>query len=420
MAAPQQLSSQAPTPEKFTSPLPDLVTTPQSGPRVWLERVNFVGYSGPQQLLIDAQGRIAAIAPQAEAVDWSADQRVAFPGDYLSLPGLDLQINGALGLSYLDVQPDEEGTFRLGQTCEFLAKIGVAGFLPTLITAPVKTLQAGLQVFAGFLEKPNPGAKILGLHLEGPFLNPEKRGAHPQRHLLPLNIENVKRVFGDYGSIVKLITLAPELDPTETVIPYLVEQGITVSLGHSQATALQAQRAFDQGMSMLTHAFNAMPSLHHRQPGPLAAAITDPRVSYGLIADGQHVDPLMLELLIRTDRPGEKGTFLVSDALAPLGLGDGVYPWDERHITVQSGTARLPDGTLSGTTLGLLSGVQHLVKWGICHPDQAIALATEAPRNALNLPGLELGYAVNQLLTWSYDSGAKELAWEWFCLDRLV
>jgi N-acetylglucosamine-6-phosphate deacetylase len=186
---------------------------------------------------------------------------------------------------------------------------------------------------------------------------------------------------------------------------------MTVSLGHSQATAEQAQQAFAQGARMVTHAFNAMPSLHHREPGLLGAAITNPQVYCGLIADGQHVSPMMMEILLRASRY-DRGIFLVSDALAPLGLLDGVYPWDSRQIVVNQGTARLPDGTLSGTTMSLLVGVQNLVKWGLCSPDSAISLATEAPRRAIGLPSLKVGqghYA--NLLRWHYDPINKDLTW---------
>ncbi|MFM8009044.1 MAG: N-acetylglucosamine-6-phosphate deacetylase, partial [Dolichospermum sp.] len=186
-------------------------------------------------------------------------------------------------------------------------------------------------------------AQILGVHLEGPFLNYHKRGAHPSEYLLPLTLDRVKRVLGDYAPIVKLITLAPELDRTGKVIPYLRSLGITVSLGHSQATAVESQQAFSQGATMVTHAFNAMPPLNHREPGLLGAAINDSSVFCGFIADGQHVNPMILKILLRAS----KSLFIVSDALAPLGLPDGIYPWDNRQIEVINGTARLQDGTLT-------------------------------------------------------------------------
>jgi len=205
------------------------------------------------------------------------------------------------------------------------------------------------------------------------------------------------------------MTLAPELDQASEVIPYLRSLGIIVSLGHSLATAAQAQHAFDRGATMVTHAFNAMPPLHHREPGLLGAAIAHSQVRCGLIADGQHVSPIMMDILLRSSQY-DQGVFLVSDALSPLGLPDGIYPWDTRQIEVTHGTARLLDGTLSGTTLPLLVGVQNLVKWGICEVEQAIALATVAPRRAIGLPTDYIGQPAH-LLRW-HQSESGELQWE--------
>jgi N-acetylglucosamine-6-phosphate deacetylase len=277
----------------------------------------------------------------------------------------------------------------------------------------VEKIQRSLAVFADFVTTQHheqPTAQILGVHLEGPFLNSQKRGAHPAEYLLPLTIDNVKRVLGDYDHVVKVITLASELDSTGEVIPYLRSLGITVSLGHSLATATQAEEAFKLGASMVTHAFNAMPGLHHREPGLLGAALVHPDVYCGMITDGQHVCPTMIQLLLRAGCY-EKGIFLVSDALAPIGLPDGIYPWDTRQIEVKNGTALLPDGTLSGTTLPLLVGVQNLVQWGICGVEEAIALATVAPRYAIGLPGIAAAQPA-QLLRWQLDKGIGELTWQ--------
>jgi N-acetylglucosamine-6-phosphate deacetylase len=248
----------------------------------------------------------------------------------------------------------------------------------------------------------------LGVHLEGPFLNPQKRGAHPSAYLLNLTLNFVTNILSKYAETVKVITLAPELDPTGEVIPYLRSLGIIVSLGHSQANFGQAEQAFTSGASMVTHAFNAMPGLHHREPGLLGAALTQSHVQCGFIADGQHVHPAMLKILIRAGNYGE-GLFLVSDALSPLGLPDGKYPWDDREIEVIDGTARLPDGTLSGTTRSLLVGVQNLVKWDICDVDNAIDLATIAPRRAIGMSVNYLGQSAN-LLRWHCDRD-NELTW---------
>lgn len=374
------------------------------------------GYQGLQQIRVDLEGKISQILPMSESgkvIPPPDLQILDVAGDWVSLGGVDLQINGALGKAFTDLQ--QHNVPSLQEICEFLWQQGIDAFLPTLVTTSVENIQRSLSVIADFVpcQKPTekPAAQILGVHLEGPFLNPHKRGAHPSEYLQPLTVDKVKQILGDYTNIVKVITLAPELDTSGEVIPYLRSLGITVSLGHSQATAAQAQQAFALGASMVTHAFNTMPGLHHREPGLLGAAIIDPNVWCGLIADGQHVNPIMIQLLLRASYY-EQGIFLVSDALAPIGLADGVYPWDKRQVEVKYGTARLADGTLAGTTLPLLAGAQNLVRWGICEAQRAIAMATTSPRQAISLSGMESGKPATQLLRWHLDKSTAELTWQ--------
>ncbi|MBD2017353.1 N-acetylglucosamine-6-phosphate deacetylase [Microcoleus sp. FACHB-53] len=378
------------------------------------------GYQGLQQIRVDEQGIIACIEPMDSQLSIGAAHeslQMDVAGDWVSLGGVDLQINGGLGLAFTDLSLDDKYTLK--EICQYLWNQGVDAFLPTLVTTSVENIQRSLSVMAEFTKGGREDvAQILGVHLEGPFLNPQKRGAHPAEYLLPLTIDQVKRVLGDYAHIVKVMTLAPELDTTGEVIPYLRSLGITVSLGHSQATATQAEDAFKLGASMVTHAFNAMPGLHHREPGLLGAALIYPGVYCGLIADGQHVSPTMIQLLLRAGCY-EKGLFLVSDALAPIGLSDGVYPWDMRQIEVKNGTARLPDGTLAGTTLPLLVGVENLVQWGMCGVEEAIALATEAPRHAIGLPGMAVDQAAN-LLRWHVDEATSKLTWQHLILEKTI
>ncbi|MBD2744655.1 N-acetylglucosamine-6-phosphate deacetylase [Coleofasciculus sp. FACHB-1120] len=416
----------------------DATTLSMTAPIV-IRNARFRGYESLQQIWIH-QGRIEQILSMEtvfKMVPPEDLQVLDVEGDWVSLGGVDLQINGALGLAFPEL--NLENCDKLPEICKFLWNQGVDGFLPTIVTTSVENIQRSLSIFSNFVASPNQDratAQILGVHLEGPFLNPQKRGAHPAEYLLPLTIDNVKRVLGDYAGIVKAITLAPELDRTGEAIAYLRSLGITVSLGHSQATEAQAQQAFKLGASMVTHAFNAMPGLHHREPGLLGAALVHPAVQCGLIADGQHVSQTMIQLLLRASSTSlnqgqqgelsEQGIFLVSDALAPLGLPDGIYPWDTRQIEVKNGTARLRDGTLSGTTLPLLVGVQNLVRWGICEVETAIALATESPRRAIGLlkePSKRdrqknnktspyLSQPAHQLLRWHLDESTNELTWQ--------
>lgn len=364
------------------------------------------GYQDLQMIWVNEEGIIEQILPMGivcKRVSPAYLQILDVAGDWISLGGVDLQINGGLGLAFPELTA--KNVHKLGEISQYLWDAGVDGYLPTLVTTSIENIQRSLSLIANYNQK--SGAKILGVHLEGPFLNYGKRGAHPAEYLLPLTMNDVKRVLGDYAHLVKIMTLAPELDITGEVIPYLRSLGITVSLGHSHATAAQAQKAFDAGATMVTHAFNAMPPLHHREPGLLGAAMNTPNVMSSFIADGQHVVPIMLEILLRAS----KGLFLVSDALAPLGLPDGVYPWDNRKITVKKGTAKLADGTLSGTTLPLLTGVQNLAQWGICDVETAIFLATDAPRQAINLSKLTPGQTAS-LLRWHWQEDTKKLIWE--------
>jgi N-acetylglucosamine-6-phosphate deacetylase len=393
--------------------------------RMWIENVCLLNQTARFRIHVSGEAEIDSVEPlEGDAGDGlrpafghhplapPQEPTIDLMGDWLTLGGVDLQINGALGHAFPDLTVESLET--LTKASLYLWEQGVDAYLPTIVTTAIPKIQTSLAAIATYCsgqgEMTAPKAKVLGAHLEGPFLNPEKRGAHPAEFLLPLTQERLQSVLGEYANSVAMMTLAPELNPSGEAIAWLHSQGIGVSLGHSLATASEAHQAFQQGATLLTHAFNAMPPLHHRAPGLLTAALLTSGVWIGVIADGVHVDPEMLTLLLRM-RP-TPGLFLVSDALAPLGLADGVYPWDSRQITVQAGTARLPDGTLSGTTLPLLTGVQNLVRWGCCEPERAIALATEAPRQALGLPGFGVGQPAENLLRWHWQADTKTLTWQ--------
>ncbi len=371
----------------------------------WLLNARIPGHDGLQDVIVEA-GRVLGITPIGSGL---RNRKLPYQNlreDWLSLGGVDLQINGALGLAFPELTA--ANVDRLNDIGQFLWTAGVDGYCPTIVTTSIANIHRSLGLIRDFVPHSPQTAQILGVHLEGPCLNQAKRGAHPAEFLQPLTIGVMQEILRDYTDTVRIITLAPELDPSGTVVAYLREQGIIVSLGHSQASNAEAAQAFNQGATMVTHAFNAMPPLHHREPGMLGAAIVDPRVMCGFIADGQHICPTMLKLLLQASGP--TGLFLVSDALSPLGLPDGRYPWDSRSITVTDGTARLDDGTLSGTTLPLFQGVQNLVEWGICSIETAIHLATIAPRQAIGRPTELRGCAIGDLVRWRMD-GDRVTGW---------
>jgi N-acetylglucosamine-6-phosphate deacetylase len=262
---------------------------------------------------------------------------------------------------------------------------------------------------------------LLGAHLEGPFLAPARRGAHPLEHLCPPSLAALQeRIDGFYGPAntpdmdadIALVTLAPELEGAAAVIQALRDQGIVVSLGHSAADDTAAMAAYDAGVTMVTHAFNAMAGLGHRDPGPIAAATLRGDVALGLIADGVHVAPAMAVLL---QRLAPQQVVLVSDALAPYGLAEGLHRWDERSLVVANGSCRLEDGTLAGVTLPLLEGARRLAGWS-GRPEWAIAAATVLPRRVLGerrpLQELLLGRRLQDCLRWSpAGEGGGGLNW---------
>ena len=337
-----------------------------------------------------------------------AEEATSWAGDWISPRAIDLQINGGLGLAFPELIPDDLP--RLMKLLELLWQDGVEAIAPTLVTCGVAPLRQALAVLRQARSKAGAGCcRLLGAHLEGPFLTEARRGAHPREHLAAPSLKALEERIGGFETEISLVTLAPELEGACRVIQRLRELGICVALGHSAATDEQARAGFDQGVGMITHAFNAMPGLHHRAPGPIGEACRRGGIALGLIADGVHVDPTMAVLL---QRLAPEQTVLVSDALAPYGLNDGEHRWDERVLLVKNGTCRLADGTLAGVTLPQLEGVKRLARWSGA-PSSAIWSATVAPRRVLHT-GVStqdalLGRSLKTLLRWGMSNG--ELHW---------
>jgi N-acetylglucosamine-6-phosphate deacetylase len=374
---------------------------------------------------IDRDGLIARVRPtppgsRAGGEDWG--------GDWLSPGGVDLQINGGLGLAFPELEPGDLP--RLQALLELLWRDGVDAICPTLVTCAAAALRQALEVLAEARRQHRPGrCRLLGAHLEGPFLAPARRGAHPAQHLQAPSRQDLEALItgfsgGSEGDLA-LVTLAPELEGAAAVIADLRAAGVVVSLGHSDADESQARQSFDRGVAMLTHTFNAMAGLHHRDPGPVAAALRQGTVALGLIADGVHVAPSMAVLL---QRLAPRQLVIVSDALAPYGLEEGAHRWDERLLLVKDGSCRLEDGTLAGVTLPLLEGVRRLAGWS-GQEGASIAAATLAPRRVLGdhrpLERLLLGRPLAGTLRWStvegslhwqrpasWGAGRQEAAWD--------
>lgn len=287
-------------------------------------------------------------------------------------PGLvDLQVNGAAGVD-VTAEPG-----RLPEVSAELARHGVTAYLPTVITSSAEARGAALEAWRR--HPADVGARPLGVHLEGPMLAPERKGAHPGRWLAPPDLRLVEGWTPEAG--VRVVTLAPELPGALGVVAELVSRGVVVSIGHTAASAEQVLAALDAGATAGTHLFNAMPPLSGRDPGPVGALLGDPRPVVGLIVDGHHLDPTAVRLAWRC--LGPERFWAVSDTTAALGVPDGPARLGDHDVVVADGTVRLADGTLAGSAASLVRCLSVLLATTGCTLADALATATTVPARLL-------------------------------------
>ena len=326
--------------------------------------------------LIIEQNKIAAlitghIAPQA------GDQVIDASG-YWVVPGfIDVHVHGGVGQDTMDATPD--AICAMGH---FFAQHGVTSYLPTTMTASEEAIQAAIDNVVS-CSQPADGAQPLGLHLEGPYLNPAHRGAQHPDYLRSPNPAEYKRWF-ESGHI-RLITVAPELNGAQRFIAAGVEKGIEFAIGHSGASYEQVVEAANWGARQATHTFNGMLGLHHRAPGTLGGTLTDERIYCQIIVDGIHVHPAMVKLLIRAKRIGR--TILITDAIRAAGWPDGTCDLDERPVTVENGVVRIASGNLAGSTLTLDMALRNTMHYAGLSLREALPMATAVPAQALRLEG---------------------------------
>jgi len=307
-------------------------------------------------------------------------------GDCFIAPGfIDLHVHGIAGADTMAA-----GDGSLAVMARALARHGVTAFLPTTVTAGLGTLAAVMRDvdrYMGRQEKEGlPGARVLGVHLEGPWISPEFKGAQNGKYILEPTGESLMRLLASPGAgAVRIVSLAPELPGAEECIAVLRRHGIKVSMGHTGATYEEALRAVDLGATGVTHCFNAMTGLHHRAPGVAGAALLAETLTAELIADGIHVHPAVMRLLIRAR--GREKVILVSDAVAAADLPEGHGLLGEREIRVRHGRASLADGTLAGSVLTLDQAVRNLVRWCAVPLADAVCMAAAAPAAAIGLDG---------------------------------
>jgi N-acetylglucosamine-6-phosphate deacetylase len=291
----------------------------------------------------------------------------------IAVPGLvDVHINGFAGVDFLVAGPDDYAAAGAA-----LAATGVTAYQPTFIAAPTEDLRSATLAVAEAMSIGAPGARILGVHLEGPFLAATHRGIHPKAALRPPDRALLDRLLG--AGPVSMVTLAPELPGALELVELLVERGIAVSCGHTDATAAEADAAFDRGARAVTHLFNAMRPLRHRDPGIVGAALVRDDVIVQMIVDHHHLAPQTAAIAWRAAR---SRICIVTDAISAAGIGDGDYRVGPVNVRVTGGEPRLPDGTLAGNVGTILDGVRNLHRLGATL-EEAVAAATAAPARLL-------------------------------------
>lgn len=330
-------------------------------------------------LLID-RGRIVAVgdAAQIAAPD---DAEVIDAGGLIVTPGfIDLQLNGAFGDDFTWA-PD-----TIWRVAAHLPRWGVTSFLPTIITSPLRQVAQAQETLEGGAPPGWRGSTPLGLHCEGPFLNPQKKGAHNPAYLRAPDAQAVASWSPE--THVRLVTLAPELGGAHAVIADLTARGVIVSAGHSMADYRAAHAGFAAGVRYGTHLFNAMPPLEHREPGLPGALLSEASVTVGIIPDGVHVHPAIVALAWAAKGPHRLN--IVTDAMAALGMAPGRYQIADQEVLVtphEPGlhVARLASGTLAGSVLAMDEALRRLILYTGCTLRDALATVTTTPADLLGV-----------------------------------
>ena len=322
-------------------------------------------------------------------------------GDFL-LPGfVDVHIHGCAGADTMRGEEDVRAMSR------FLAGNGVAAFCPTTMSADGETTGKVLAGIRRVLERPEEGgARVLGAHMEAPFLSEKHAGAQRAEYFRDPEADWLRKVSGGKTDTVRIITLAPERPGSEEFIRWAAREGIHVSLGHTDADAETVHRAAEWGADHVTHLFNAQTPLHHRAPGVPGAALTDDRLCCEMICDGIHLHPDTVRLTIRCKAEGK--AVAITDAMEAAGMPEGTYDLGGQAVTVRDGAARLKDGTLAGSVLTMRQALWNLIHRFGADPGTACRMCTSAPADSVGEPlrGRIAPGAPGILSRWSRD-------WEW-------
>ncbi|MDQ2741787.1 MAG: N-acetylglucosamine-6-phosphate deacetylase [Chloroflexota bacterium] len=301
-------------------------------------------------------------------------------GEAYILPGLiDLHVHGIAGADVMDCSRE-----ALALMARRFATHGVTGFLPTTLTQSLDLTRRAMVSIRDSMDAPGDGgARVLGIHLEGPFVNRAFKGMQNEAYIQPPDEDTARDLIAQAPGRVSRVSLAPELPGADRVIRLLRLEGIYVSIAHTGATYEQVLDAIDLGATQVTHCFNAMTGLHHRRPGVAGAAMLRDELYAELIADGVHVHPAVMRLLIRLK--GRERVMLVTDSMSAADMPDGRYTFGGHDVAVRGGVARLGDGTLASSTLTMDAAVRNLVHLWQTPLVDAVYMGSTTPADAIGL-----------------------------------
>lgn len=331
-----------------------------------------------QGVLAISGEQIVYAGPESEYSYLGNEEIVDYSSYWLSPGFIDIHVHGGVGFDVMD--GTEEALVSISRG---LASFGVTGFLPTTMTAPLPDIQHVLELIRETKTKQLTGAQILGVHLEGPWISHEYKGAQNEKYITNPTPEKVAEILNWLGDLAAVVTIAPEIPGALEAIRTLTDRGIICSIGHTNATHEQVTRAHEQGASHFTHAFNAMKGLHHREPGVVGALMGIKDMTCDVIADLVHSHACTLDILYQLK--GREKLLLISDGMQAVGLPDGEYSLGGQAVYVRQCIARLADQTLAGSTLSLNRAVHNMVETiGLSLPD-AVYMASMAPAKKLGI-----------------------------------
>lgn len=331
------------------------------------------------RIIIIEKGKIIAITDKKEDLALLKNVEIIEAQNKFIVPGyIDIHVHGGGGSDVMDGEYE-----AIKQVATTHSRFGTTAFLPTTMTMTKDKIIKSLKSIYEARLKGTGTAEILGIHLEGPYINPEKKGAQKEEDIKKVSVEEFLEFNQASGNLIRLVTIAPEMPGAIDFIRWLHQQGIIVSVGHSNATYKQVQEGIQAGLSHVTHIFNAMRGLHHREPGVVGAALSSPKLIVEMIADGIHLHPIVLKMLTQI-KESEK-LVLITDAMRATGFKEGTYDLGGQEVIVTQGQAKLKNGTLAGSVLTMDKAVKNLVtKVGISLLN-AVQMASYNPAKCLGI-----------------------------------